>query len=72
MAKYECNLCGMSVKTNCGHCDAPLVNAMLDLDDGTQVQISQCQKSELLAPISLDLAILLFCKETWWFIEGPN
>jgi|TARA_B100001778_G_C17965781_1_gene352493 hypothetical protein len=46
MAKYECNLCGMSVKTNCGHCDAPLVNAMLDLDDGTQVQISQCQKSE--------------------------
>ena len=46
MAKYECNLCGMSVKTNCGHCDAPLVNAMLDLDDGTQVQISQCRKSE--------------------------
>ena len=46
MAKYECNLCGMSVKTNCGHCDAQLVNAMLDLDDGTQVQISQCQKSE--------------------------
>ena len=46
MAKYECNLCGMSVKTNCGHCDAPLVNAMLGLDDGTQVQISQCQKSE--------------------------
>ena len=47
MAKYECNLCGMSVKTNCGHCDAPLVDAMLDLDDGTQVQISQCQESEL-------------------------
>ena len=46
MAKYECNLCGMSVNTNCGHCDTPLVNAMLDLDDGTQVQISQCQKSE--------------------------
>ncbi len=46
MAKYECNLCGMSVKTNCGHCDTPLVNAMLYLDDGTQVQISQCQKSE--------------------------
>ena len=46
MAKYECNSCGMSVKTNCGHCDAPLVNAMLDLDNGTQVQISQCQESE--------------------------
>ena len=46
MAKYECNLCGMSVKTNCGHCDAPLVNAMLDLDDGNQVQISQCQELE--------------------------
>ena len=36
----------MSVKTNCGHCDAPLVNAMLDLDDGNQVQVSKCLESE--------------------------
>ena len=36
----------MSVKTNCGHCDAPLVNAMLDLDDGNQVQVSKCMESE--------------------------
>jgi hypothetical protein len=36
----------MSVKTNCGHCDAPLVNAMLDLDDGNQVQVSKCLETE--------------------------
>ena len=46
MAKYECNSCGMSVRTNCGHCDAPLVNAMLDLDDGNQVQVSKCLETE--------------------------
>ena len=28
------------------HCDAPLVNAMLDLDDGNQVQVSKCLESE--------------------------
>ena len=42
MATYECNQCGMSVNTTCGKCDTPLQNGMLDLDDGTQVQISEC------------------------------
>ena len=42
MATYECNKCGMSVNATCGRCDIPLKNGMLDLDDGTQVQISEC------------------------------
>ena len=41
MATYECNQCGMSVNATCGKCDTPLQNGMLDLDDGTQVQISE-------------------------------
>ena len=32
----------MSVNASCGACDAPLVNAMLELDDGTSVQVSEC------------------------------
>jgi len=32
----------MSVKANCGQCDIPLENGFLTLDDGTEVQISQC------------------------------
>lgn len=42
MATYECNSCGMSVNASCGKCDVPLVNGVLDLEDGTQVQISEC------------------------------
>ena len=42
MASYECNSCGMSVNASCGKCDIPLVNGVLELDDGTQVQISEC------------------------------
>ena len=42
MAIYECNQCGMSVNATCGECVTPLQNGMLDLDDGTQVQISEC------------------------------
>lgn len=42
MATYECNSCGMSVNASCGKCDIPLVNGVLELDDGTQVQISEC------------------------------
>ena len=36
----------MSVKANCGQCDIPLENGVLILDDGTQVQISQCPSCE--------------------------
>ena len=42
MATYDCNSCGMSVNASCGKCDIPLVNGVLDLEDGTQVQISEC------------------------------
>ena len=42
MATYKCDACGMSVNATCGKCDAPLVNGMLDLDDGSQVQVSEC------------------------------
>lgn len=42
MATYSCSQCKMSVNASCGACDAPLVNAMLELDDGTSVQVSEC------------------------------
>ena len=42
MATYKCEKCGMSVNATCGHCDAPLENDTLKLDDGREVQISQC------------------------------
>ena len=42
MATYECNKCGMSVNATCGKCDESLVNDLLKLDDGTEVQISKC------------------------------
>ena len=42
MATYECSECGMAVNAACAKCDAPLVNDMLTIDDGKQVQISKC------------------------------
>ena len=42
MNTYECSKCGMSVNANCGKCNEPLVNDMLKLDDGNEVQISKC------------------------------
>ena len=42
MATYECSKCGMSVNATCGKCNEPLVNDMLKLDDGSEVQISLC------------------------------
>ena len=33
MATYECDKCGMKVNATCGHCDAPLANGSLELDD---------------------------------------
>jgi hypothetical protein len=32
----------MSVNATCGKCDEPLVNDMLTLDNGSEVQISIC------------------------------
>ena len=42
MATYECWKCGMSVNATCGKCNEPLIDDMLNIDDGTQVQISKC------------------------------
>ena len=44
MATYECSNCGMSVNATCGKCDAPLVDDVLKLDNGSEVQISKCPK----------------------------
>lgn len=46
MATYACNQCGMSVNASCAKCDTPLENGFLSLDDGTEVQISQCPSCE--------------------------
>ena len=40
MATYECSNCGMSVNATCGKCDAPLVDDVLKLDNGSEVQIA--------------------------------
>ena len=45
MATYECNKCGMSVNATCGKCDETLVHDMLELDNGSNVQISKCPNS---------------------------
>ena len=42
MATYECNKCGMSVNATCGKCDETLINETLELDTGSNVQISKC------------------------------
>ena len=42
MATYECSSCGMSVNATCGACDEPLVDAILDKDDCSTVEVSKC------------------------------
>ena len=42
MAIYECNKCGMSAKTSCAKCDEDLIDDVLKLDNGSEVQISKC------------------------------
>ena len=41
MAIYECNKCEMSVKTSCAKCDEDLIDDVLKLDNGSEVQISK-------------------------------
>ena len=41
MATYECSKCGMSVNATCGKCNSQLVNDVLKLEDGSEVQISK-------------------------------
>ena len=42
MQTYKCDKCGMAVNAFCAKCDAPLVNDVLILDNGNEVQISKC------------------------------
>ena len=42
MTTYECNKCGMSINATCGKCCETLVNDNLELDNGSNVQISKC------------------------------
>ena len=42
MATYECSNSGMSVNATCGKCDAPLIDDVLKLENGSEVQISKC------------------------------
>ena len=42
MATYECSKCGMSVNASCGKCNEPLVDDILNKEDGSNVQISKC------------------------------
>ncbi len=46
MATYECKKCGMAVNASCAKCNTPLVDGLLTLEDGSQVQISQCPSCE--------------------------
>ena len=44
METYKCEKCDMAVNASCATCDEPLVNGMLQLENGSSVQISQCPK----------------------------
>ncbi len=46
MATYRCDVCGMGVDARCADCKEPLVNDMLKLDDGSEVQVSRCPKCD--------------------------
>lgn len=46
MATYDCNNCNMAVNASCAKCDQALVDDILKLDDGTEVQISRCPECE--------------------------
>ena len=46
METYKCDKCGMAVNANCAKCDEPLVNGLITVDDGSQVQVSKCPECE--------------------------
>ena len=57
MATYECNNCGMAVNASCAKCDQALVDDILRLDGGAEVQISKCLECE--GKISHPLVVVL-------------
>ena len=46
METYKCEKCGMSVNATCGKCGVPLKNGLLELEDGSSVQVSKCPSCE--------------------------
>ena len=42
MATYECTSCGMAVNATCAKCGKPLVNDVINKEDGSTVQVSKC------------------------------
>tara|TARA_B110000444_G_scaffold261186_1_gene311656 strand:- start:1708 stop:1899 length:192 start_codon:yes stop_codon:yes gene_type:complete len=42
METYKCEKCGMSVNASCGKCNTPLLNGMIKLENGKEVQVSKC------------------------------
>jgi len=46
-ATYSCAKCGMAVNASCAKCDVALVNGVLDLGNGSSVQVSKCPKCEV-------------------------
>ena len=42
MATYKCNNCGMAVNATCAKCGEPLVNDLINKEDGSSVQVSKC------------------------------
>ena len=43
MATYECSKCGMGVNASCAKCDSPLVDDVLELDDGKKCRYQNAQ-----------------------------
>ena len=52
METYKCNICDMAVNASCAKCDEPLKNGTLTLEDGSSVQISKGQFSNLIGTIT--------------------
>ena len=46
METYKCDKCGMAVNANCAKCDEPLVNGLITIDDGSQVQVLKYPECE--------------------------
>ena len=46
MATYECDNCGMAVNVSCAKCDVPLIDNIITKDDGSKVQVSECDLCE--------------------------
>ena len=42
MATYEWNNCGMAVNATCAKCGEPLVDGLINKEDGSTVQVSKC------------------------------